>query len=82
MALQLLQFEDALLQSLDEYYPSVLTTYLYTLAKQFASFFDQCHVLNADSEEVRRSRLAICFTTGRVLKQGLGLLGIGVVDRM
>ncbi|MCA9126496.1 MAG: arginine--tRNA ligase [Planctomycetales bacterium] len=82
LALQLLQFEDALLQSLDEYYPSVLTTYLYTLAKQFASFFDQCHVLNADSEEVRRSRLAICFTTGRVLKQGLGLLGIGVVDRM
>lgn len=82
LALQLLQFEDALLQSTEEYYPSVLAGYLFGVAKQFATFFDQCHVLNAESEELKHSRLVICHTVGRVLERGLSLLGIGVVERM
>lgn len=82
LALQLLQFEDALRQSVEEYYPSVVAVYLYGVAKQFATFFDQCHVLNADSDALKRSRLAICFATSRILSRGLDLLGIGVVDRM
>lgn len=82
LVLQLLQFEDALHQSVEEYYPSVLTGYLYAVAKQFATFFDQCHVLNADSQELQNSRLIICHAASRVLQQGLELLGIGVVERM
>lgn len=82
LALQLLQFEDALESTIAEYFPNVLAAYLYNLARQFATFFEQCSVLNADSESAKRSRLAICFATGRVLKQGLELLGIGVVPRM
>lgn len=82
LALQLLQFEDALHQSVEEYYPSVLCSYLFGVAKQFATFFDQCHVLNADSPELLRSRLLLCHAAARVLSQGLKLLGIGVVDRM
>ncbi|MEG2248964.1 MAG: DALR anticodon-binding domain-containing protein, partial [Akkermansia sp.] len=31
---------------------------------------------------VRRSRLALCELTSRVLKHGLGLMGIDVPDRM
>ena len=34
------------------------------------------------SEELRRSRFVLCDATARVLKQGLGLLGIGVADQM
>lgn len=82
LALQLLQFEDALHQSVEEYYPSVLASYLFGVAKQFATFFDQCHVLNADSPELQRSRLLLCHAAARVLTQGLELLGIGVVERM
>lgn len=82
LVLQLLKFEDALLQVSEEFYPSVLTAYLYALAKHFATFFDRCHVLNAPNEQVKLSRLVVCTVTARVLKQGLELLGIGVVDRM
>ncbi|GAB5402039.1 MAG: arginine--tRNA ligase [Aureliella sp.] len=82
LVLNLLQFEDTLLQSTEEYFPNVLTAYLFAVGKQFASFFDQCPVLKAESEEQRKSRLAICYATGRVLKTGLELLGIGVVQRM
>lgn len=82
IALQLLQFEDALLQSVDGYYPSVLAAYLYGVAKQFAVFFDQCPVLKAESKELRESRLALCHAVGKVLEIGLNLLGIDVVPRM
>jgi arginyl-tRNA synthetase len=82
LVLQLLQLEDALLQSVEEYYPSILAGYLFGVAKQFAAFFDQCHVLNAPSEELKQSRLAICLAAGKALRQGLALLGIGVVERM
>ncbi len=82
LALNLLQFEDALHQSVEEFYPSVLATYLYAVAKQFATFFDQCPVLNAESTELQRSRLVLCHAVSRVLEQGLNLLGIGVVERM
>jgi arginyl-tRNA synthetase len=82
LALLLLQFEDALHQSVEDFYPSVLATYLFTLAKQYSSFFDQCPVIKAESDELRNSRLAICYATGRVLKLGLNLLGISVVPRM
>ncbi len=82
LMLQLLQLEDALHQCVDGYYPNVLTNYLYALAKSFATFFDQCPVLKAEQESILRSRLALCFATGKVLKLGLSLLGIGVVDRM
>lgn len=82
ITLQLLQFEDALLQTVEEYYPNVLAGYLFALAKQFAAFFDQCPVLKAPDEELKLSRLAICFAVSKVLKRGLGLLGIGVVERM
>jgi arginyl-tRNA synthetase len=82
LALNLLQFEDALHQSVEEYYPSVLASYLFGVAKQFATFFDQCPVLSADNQELQHSRLVLCYAVSRYLEQGLGLLGIGVVERM
>jgi arginyl-tRNA synthetase len=82
LALNLLQFEDALHQSMEEYYPSVLASYLFGVAKQFATFFDQCPVLSADNQELQHSRLVLCYAVSRYLEQGLELLGIGVVERM
>lgn len=82
LALNLLQFEDALQQVTVEYLPNILAAYLFGLAKQFATFFDECPVLKATDEASKRSRLALCFATSKVLKQGLELLGIGVVPRM
>lgn len=82
LALQILRFEDTLQQSTNDYLPSVLTEYLFDLAKLFSSFFDQCPVLKADSEELFRSRLKLTDLTGRVLQKGLELLGIETVERM
>jgi arginyl-tRNA synthetase len=82
LALALLRFGEALDEVLVDYRPNQLTTYLYELATQFSRFYQQCKVLEGESDAVRQSRLVLCDLTGRTLRTGLSLLGIGVVDRM
>ena len=65
----------------EEYRPNYLCNYLYELAGHFARFYEGCPVLKA-SESERDSRLLLCHLTAHVLRQGLELLGIEVVDQM
>jgi arginyl-tRNA synthetase len=65
----------------DDYRPNFLCNYLYELAGLFAGFYENCPVLKGEPAE-RSSRLALCDLTGRVLKQGLELLGIEVLEQM
>ncbi len=82
LGLKLMQFSTAIDDVLVDYRPNQLTAYLFELAKTFSSFFDQCPVVKADTEEQRQSRLILCDLTARTIKQGLELLGIGVVQKM
>ncbi len=82
LALGLLQFSEALADSVAEYRPNLLTAYLFELANRYSSFFEQCPVLKAPDEATRTSRLLLCDLTARTIRQGLQLLGIRVVDRM
>ncbi len=82
LALQLIRFEDMLVQSMEEYYPSLIAAYLYDLAKLFASFYDQCPVLIEEDPAIRSSRLGLVMLVGKTIRQGLDLLGIGTVERM
>ncbi len=75
-------FAEALLQVLEDDRPNLLCNYLFELASTFHSFFEACPVLRAKTPALRASRLALCHATGRVLKTGLGLLGIAVPERM
>lgn len=82
LAVRIIQFEEALEEVLLEYKPNFLCNYLYELAQTFGQFFEKCHVKDAESEALQKSRLQLCLVTGKVLKIGLGLLGIEVLDRM
>jgi len=82
LGLKLLQFAEALQDTVADYRPSQLTSYLFDLAKSFSEFYHQCPVLTADTETLRISRLLLCGLTGRTIRQGLDLLGIHVVDKM
>ena len=82
LALKLLQLSgvvDAVAQSLE---PHRLCTFLYELASLFHHFYEKCPVLAAPDAATRDSRLALCNLTAHVLKQGLGLLGIAVIEQM
>lgn len=64
-----------------EYRPNFLCNYLFELSGHFSRFFENCPVLKAEGK-ARATRLVITDLTGRVLKTGLGLLGIETTDRM
>ncbi len=82
LAIELLRFDQAVHDTVEDYRPNQLTEYLFALAKTFSTFFEKCHVIKAESDELRTSRLLLCDLTGRTIKQGLSLLGINVVNKM
>jgi glycyl-tRNA synthetase beta subunit len=81
LAKHLLNFGLTLEAVAEEYRPNFLCNYLFDLAGKFTAFYENCPVLKSEGT-VRESRLALCDLTARVLKQGLGVLGIEVVDQM
>jgi len=82
LALAILRFSEALELVTSDYRPNHLTNYLFELADKYSSFYVNCPVLKADDPKLRDSRLLLCDLTARVLKQGLDLLGIQVVEKM
>ena len=81
IAMKLCQYGEILPQVLCDYRPNLLASYLYELAQNFHSFYEQCPVLNAE-EPARSTRIALCDTTSRILRHGLNLLGISPPERM
>lgn len=65
----------------EEYRPNFLCNYLYELAGHFTGFYENCPVLKAEPN-LRASRLLLCDLTARVLRLGLELLGIEVLEQM
>jgi arginyl-tRNA synthetase len=79
---ELLKFGDALDRVDRTLRPHVICDYLYGLSRKFNAFYAKCKVLGGDSEEVRRSRLALCTATDRALEIGLDCLNIPIPGRM
>lgn len=79
---QLVKFTEQLLKLEQDLYPHTLCEYIYDLSQKFNQFYESCPVNNAESEDVRKSRLALCLLTARVLRLSLNLLGIEVLEKM
>jgi arginyl-tRNA synthetase len=83
LAKALLGFDAAVHDTIDKLGPHRLCTYLFDLAQTFTSFYEACPVLKAGvPADLRRSRLALCALTQRVIAAGLDLLGIAAPARM
>jgi arginyl-tRNA synthetase len=82
LALHLLGFEAAVSQTAQTAEPHKLATFLFEVASEFTTFYEQCPVLKAEDPAVRQSRLALSALTLRLLLTGLDLLGIPVPERM
>ena len=62
--------------------PNVVAGALYALAQAFSSAYHTSPVKQAENAPVRAARLALFHATGRVMHQGLALLGITPPERM
>ncbi len=79
LGMHLLRFQEVIEWVAQELLPNRLTDYLFTLAEKFNAFFRDCRVEGVEEEG---QRVLLCEAAGRVLKQGLLLLGLKTVDRM
>jgi arginyl-tRNA synthetase len=82
LVLRLLGFGAAVAETAETAEPHKLAGFVFEVASDFTTFYEQCPVLQAGTQEVRNSRLALAALTLKVLLSGLELLGIPVPDRM
>lgn len=78
----LLNFPIIIKKSALEYNPSILTQYLFDLAKTYNNFYQHHPVLKADDDNSKQLRLNISQQTKKVLQRGLKLLGIEAPEMM
>jgi arginyl-tRNA synthetase len=62
--------------------PSVITTYLYELSKNFSRFYHDCPILGADTAALSASRLALSRAVLLVLRDALALVNIPFLEAM
>ncbi|MAS80491.1 MAG: arginine--tRNA ligase [Euryarchaeota archaeon] len=79
---KLVDFPSILEESIQSFNPHKLCIHLLSIASSFATFYENCKVLNSEDENSKLSRLSLCDLTARQLHLGLGLLGIGSPERM
>jgi arginyl-tRNA synthetase len=82
LLLHIREYHAALEKAAVECAPHILTSFLYELCKLFNAFYRDCAVLKAEHDALKHSRVALVDAVGRVLKHGLGLLGIPTLSRM
>jgi arginyl-tRNA synthetase len=64
------------------YNPADIAHYCYDLAKLYNTFYQDHQIVRETDDLARHFRLALTYKTGEVIREGMGLLGIGMPDRM
>jgi len=79
---RLLEFAEKFEESINSYSPHTLCTHIFSIASAFATFYENCKIINVNDELTTLSRIAICEVTAREIELGLKLLGIQSPSRM
>lgn len=69
-------------QAGDDYSPSVIANYVYDLVKEYNQFYHDFSILREENEAVKVFRIMLSANVAKVVRLGMGLLGIEVPDRM
>lgn len=81
LALQLLEFPNAVLRAAEAYKPSILADYLFQTAQIYSSFYQNSPILKSEID-VKNKRLRLCAVFAKVISKGLNLLGIETPERI
>ena len=69
-------------QAGNDYNPSAIANYCYELVKEYNQFYHDLSVLREPDQDKKVFRLALSAAVSQVVKNGMGLLGIEVPERM
>jgi arginyl-tRNA synthetase len=82
LVLKLLAFPDEAAEAADRRAPHRIAVYALELARTFAAFYRDCHVKNAETEDLKSFRIRLTIVTKRTLARSLGLLGVSAPESM
>ena len=74
-------FPEIVSKATDELRPHLIASCVYSLAQNFNEYYHKHNILKAD-EKVKDARLLLISAVSQVLKNGLSLLGINVLEKM
>ena len=69
-------------QAGEDYSPSIIANYTYDLVKEYNQFYHDFSILREENETVKVFRIALSANVAKVVRLGMGLLGIEVPARM
>ena len=75
-------FASVVEQAATDYSPSIIANYIYDLVKEYNQFYHDYSILKEENEDVRLFRIALSANVAKVVRLGMGLLGIDVPSRM
>jgi arginyl-tRNA synthetase len=78
----LVRLPDVLNEVERDLYPNRLCDFLFETSQKFNKFYESCSVNNAESPEIKASRLTLCTATAGTIRLVMSLLGIDVVEKM
>ena len=82
LVMNLSNFKAVISRAAETLSPALIANYIYEVVKSYNSFYQNNPILNQEDENVKNFRLELSELTGKTIKKGLLLLGIGTVDRM
>ena len=82
LVMNLSNFKEVVSRAAETLSPALVANYVYDVVKSYNSFYQNNPILNQENENAKNFRLELSELTGRTIKKGLELLGIGTVNRM
>ena len=82
LVMNLSNFKEVVSRAAETLSPALVANYVYEVVKSYNSFYQNNPILNQDDENAKNFRLELSDLTGKTIKKGLALLGIGTVNRM
>ena len=82
MIASLCQFPEIIKLAAEEYSPALIANYIYEVAKTYNKFYHEKSILQAEDEKSKEFRIQLSIASAKVIKKGMGLLGIEVPERM
>jgi arginyl-tRNA synthetase len=78
----LVKLPDILNEVERDLYPNKMCDFLFETSQKFNKFYESCSVNNAETPEIKASRLSLCSATAGTIRLLMSLLGIQVVERL
>jgi arginyl-tRNA synthetase len=82
LAQQLIHFPEAVERAARELNPSYIANTIFSTAKNFNQFYNKHSVINAENRELALARLSLTHAVAQLIKEGLRLLNIEVMEKM